>query len=522
MPTVRVASAQAARTAVPAVRRVRNAQTLEPVACVLTTGGATSRVGIQRAARAPWQPDRVLREPRVRLGCPTSGAPGGGPEKAGHPIASSTRTRRGRRSPWTYDEATRAAAERSLREARRCESDPEQLLRRLEAGEAVKVPLRSDLALFVHAVEALRRARDDPSVPKPDSPSLRQLLLFCRRSTALADLRGTERVANALVALSACRAAWLRPLEAWEAASHNAERQLRSLLRHLVARYDVPPFFDAAWLEGLTPEGALHQQWYLLVASGTNIRKAPGLPIPLTKRQAHLFLQAPDDLGILAAFRWAKVLDLGGDDRLARAVLGTRIGTEFGHEDFWDSVVRWFVAHPGLDLARCGPIVDYLWHQKFERQPNLQMKGRTPEALLRDVREWHRGLALARFNPATPASWAPSGIVGYRREEDGRVYEVVERLTAEALREEGAAMGHCVASYTPRCATGATSIWSLRVLHEGERTVRLATIEVRNRDRTVVQVRRRYNNLPKDRDFALMAGWEAAGGPARSEYLVPR
>ena len=33
-------------------------------------------------------------------------------------------------------------------------------------------------------------------------------------------------------------------------------------LRHLIARYEVPVFLDAAWLEGLTAEGIKHQGWY--------------------------------------------------------------------------------------------------------------------------------------------------------------------------------------------------------------------------------------------------------------------
>ena len=137
------------------------------------------------------------------------------------------------------------------------------------------------------------------------------------------------------------------------------------------------------------------------------------------------FLRAPDDFDIPSAFRWAAIIDLGGDERLVRSILGTRIGTTFDFEDFYSSVFRFFIANPILDPAHHGPIVDFLIHQKFvpaahhrpdepegepclvPPRPNLVLKGRTPESLLRAVREWHRSLSYA---PAPRVmSWQPSG-----------------------------------------------------------------------------------------------------------------
>jgi hypothetical protein len=479
------------------------------------------------------------REPCAEPRCPRSGSSQGVDRKVGHSIATITRTRRRRRSPWDRDEAKIAEAERRLRESERWLRDPEGLLQKLEAGEAIKVPLLSEAALFVHSVGELRRSEVAGAPLPADVETLRQLLLFCRRRTALGDGRSSERFANALVALSARRGVWIRPLENWKATTHNADRQFHSLLQHLLATYDVPVFMDAVWFEGLTAEGVQHQDWYLHVATGKNIRTAEGLPVSLTKKQAHHFLRAPDDLGIVAAFRWAKIIDLGGDDRLARAVLGTRIGSAFGDEAFWDSVVRWFIAHPTLHTLHYGPIVDYLQHQKFgdpvrvlpadqppqgPRQPNLCMKGRTDEAVLRAVRDWHR--ELTRSTRVAFSSWEPSGLVGFTQDEEcggeRRVYEIVELLLTEELREEGVAMQHCVASYATACAVGRTSIWSMR-LHIGTgRTIRLATIEVQNRERTIVQVRRQYNKFASKRELKILARWEAAGGPKRAPGLAPR
>jgi hypothetical protein len=308
----------------------------------------------------------------------------------------------------------------------------------------------------------------------------------------------------------------------------------------LIARYEVPVFLDAAWTQGLTPEGVRYQGWYKHIGQGRNIRTADDMPIPLTKRQAHHFLRAPDDFDIPSAFRRAVIIDLGGDERLVRSILGTRIGTAFDAEGFWTSVFRFFIDHPLLDHAHHGPIIDFLLNQKFlpsvpnpltdppgqpplvPPQPNLSLKGRTPESLLHAVREWHHSLSNIRTAPIT--TWGPSGFPPFVHEEgageDRRRFEVTELLTTAELIEEGRAMHHCVGSYAGSCASGRTSIWSLRKWIESGRAVRLATIEVSSKPRSIVQVRRKWNKLPTEGELTLLERWGDAGGPKLSYWLT--
>ena len=60
------------------------------------------------------------------------------------------------------------------------------------------------------------------------------------------------------------------------------------------------------------------------------MRTAKGLPVPLTKRMAHLFLRAPDDVSIPEAFRFTRVLSQGGDERFARSSGNRRWRAETG------------------------------------------------------------------------------------------------------------------------------------------------------------------------------------------------
>src|SRR5262249_40962741 len=153
------------------------------------------------------------------------------------------------------------------------------------------------------------------------------------------------------------------------------------------------------------------QFWFIWLGAGCSVRWLD-LPLPFTKRMAHFFGQAPSDYSIEAALRWGQVLGLGGDARLARAVIGTRLGTHFQHEDFWIEVLRFFIATPTLDLAQAGPIIDFIHYQKFvpqqvavapgriehrqPAQPNFSVKGRTPASLLKLVTLWHQSLGRAR------------------------------------------------------------------------------------------------------------------------------
>src|SRR5262249_48822739 len=151
-------------------------------------------------------------------------------------------------------------------------------------------------------------------------------------------------------------------------------------------------------------------------------------------KQAHHFLRAPEDFDIPSAFRWAVIVDLGGDERMVWSILTTWVGTTFELDDFWLSVFRFFAVHPMLDPAHHGPIIDFLRHQKFEptvpnpiadwpeepalnpAQPNLSMKRRTPESLLRAMGEWHRSLAQDRAKTSA-VTWCPSGFPGFECED---------------------------------------------------------------------------------------------------------
>jgi hypothetical protein len=112
---------------------------------------------------------------------------------------------------------------------------------------------------------------------------------------------------------------------------------------------------DSVWFLGNGREAVRQQGWFLHAATGQNIRTAD-LPLPFTKRMAHQFMEAPAGLTVEAALRWGQIHGFGSTERLARAIIGTRLGTDFEHDDFWTTVLQFFIANPMLDLAQVGPM----------------------------------------------------------------------------------------------------------------------------------------------------------------------
>ncbi len=387
--------------------------------------------------------------------------------------------------------------------------------------------LRDDLERF-HNLLNRRGKQGEPAI---DRQALKRLLTHlakvrCKLLDDVSDRTvhyGEDSHLEAIARLAAHQAHWLRPPETWRPSSKNARRQFISLTQHLLARYDMPMFMLSAWFDSRHRMAPRYRCWYVHLAQGGRLRDC-ALPIVYTKRMAHCFMQAPDDLTVSQAVRWGQVIGLGGDVRLAREIVATRLGERFEHDDFWCSVVRWFVANPMLDPVHINPIIDYLRHQRFvpvdiqvgdqwqqqPQQPNLSMKGRTAATLIRQVEGWHQ--RLSRSNLIQVQQWKSTGLPGLFLTEgqpntsSWRQWSIRELVSSGALVAEGRAMQHCVASYTASCARGQTSIWTLeqRTLGGQEKCV---TIEVMPSGRYICQIRGRRNRLATEQELRVIHHW---------------
>jgi hypothetical protein len=341
---------------------------------------------------------------------------------------------------------------------------------------------------------------------------------------------------DGLLALARHARNWIRPVTDWKPQTHNTRRQFAALARHLFADWPVPSFMDSVWFLGNGRPAVQRQEWFLHIGRGQNIRTAD-LPLAYTKRMAHHFMQAPADFTVEASLRWGQIHGLGGGERLVRAILGTWLGMSFDRDDFWVTVLQFFIANPMLDLVHVGPMIDYIHRQRFDwqdvfvapgvierrgpAQPNFTMKGRTPASLLRQVEAWHRSLAKVR---QPKAQWPPSGIrpfeflEGSERSGNLKVWTITELLSTKALVSEGRRIRHCVATYAHSCAAGACSIWTLEVeTFEGRSTI--LTVEVQNATRLICQARGKCNALPGDKHRGILRRWAEQAGLRLASYV---
>ncbi len=407
----------------------------------------------------------------------------------------------------------RQSADRALRQARRSHN-PSHAIARIFSGELDEQTVADEPLKIV--AQACRKQRA--------AAGLREYLI---QIDSVSKLLTAKESTIAVLNLYRYEGEWLRNPSDWRPRSHNTEKQVSSLAAHLLCEYEPPAFMVGVWYR----KNRTRQRWYIHLGKGGSIRTAAGLPVPLTKRMAHWFTQAPDHYDPRAAIRYGQVRALGGDRRVSDAMLGTRMALDFRDNQFCLELMRFFVRNPMLDTAHYQPIVDYIWNQKYENravfvarglveeegppQPGLSMGGRTPDALLRQVEQWHA--RLGRTARGGLLQWSRLGIPdfelveGKRESRNMRVWRVIELLSSRELEEEGRNLGHCVATYASSCRNRVSSVWSVR-RETATGVTRLLTVELDVKRREIVQVRGLRNRLPDAREMAVLARWAREAG----------
>ncbi|MDQ2792566.1 MAG: PcfJ domain-containing protein, partial [Bacteroidota bacterium] len=133
--------------------------------------------------------------------------------------------------------------------------------------------------------------------------------------------------------------------------------------------------------------------------------------------------------------------------------------------------------------------------------------------VLAQTEQWHRSLTREHRNgdgqaPEAGASWVGLPVADFQA---GSVR--IEQLTSYvALLAEGNAQHNCVATYLQSCRLGRCGIFSLTV--DGTRGL---TVEV-TANRTVVQVRGKYNRWMTQQEHAWITQWLGAARLVLSKH----
>ena len=367
----------------------------------------------------------------------------------------------------------------------------------------------------------LFEANRDHRLRSPDRRALRRLLrtLFRdappRRTGRL--LRGRQAVprlgdragntfVEALAAVAAGRRRWVRPVETFEPPRGEPREVFSALLRHLFATYEVPRVLDEAWFLGAGPDARLRRGWFLHAAGGRSVREC-NLPFPLTRRAAHLFASVEGDFSVDEALRYAQAAAAGASPELAKAIATSGLARLSKAPDYWRSVVEWLAAAKGVNPRLAVTLIRRLRLSQTAGRP-VAVRGRTAASMLRAT----SGLAADETHGA--ADWPASGLAEWRETAGATEWRVAELLSADALREEGRSLRHCVGGYAGRCVSGVSSVWSLTVgrADDPESAERCATVEVCGHTRTIRQVRGVLNRPMVPAERRVLLRWADAAG----------
>ncbi|TNE51755.1 MAG: hypothetical protein EP344_16375 [Bacteroidetes bacterium] len=316
-----------------------------------------------------------------------------------------------------------------------------------------------------------------------------------------------------------------RDLSSWRAPrSADPVRVFKSLSQYLLVRYPMPAVLFETAVRAVTSGNRANfpiVHWFLHVAGGNNLSRAEGLPFQFTRKAAHYLFEAPEELAMLEALRWAQVRAMGGTKATAdlfAQVLGDAYGP---FEQEWAAVIRFVIRHWKKGYREQAlRIIGFIRSQRIEPltinlgefhehvpalYPNFDIRQATEQSLMGRIATWEAHVEQAKHalgkRPFPSVRMQDSYLV---KTSAGTVQ--IRRLrNIRELHHEGTVMRHCVGSYGGVCQEGKVSIWSVRSDLEQKP---LATIELSKRKK-VVQVRGKANSYPDPAVIEAVEKWSA-------------
>lgn len=272
------------------------------------------------------------------------------------------------------------------------------------------------------------------------------LLDYCPQG-GHARFHSTESVLRGLNELFNSRRYWIRDQFDWQPDNNDVTfySLFGSLARHLLATHEVPRFLDSAWWSQ-GAEAKQHRMWFRHIGQGNSML---GLRVAGLKSRpvVRRFLQAPSHYSVPDAIAWAQKR-----------------------------------AEPPAPVP--------IYPAGLSRRRRRRLHGRKSAVL------WHR-IGVNDFH----LTEYRFGILN--------IWRIRQIRRSELLREEGATMKHCVATYEPQCRSGSTTIWSMtRKIFDGKdrKSDRTLTIEVTPR-RVILQALGFRNRRAKKVEREIMLKW---------------
>ena len=297
----------------------------------------------------------------------------------------------------------------------------------------------------------------------------------------------------------------------WFPKSYNLDRQKADFIEWIYCLYPVPQFmfklFTHTDICSFKLDHYIFFDWFIVIAQGGSFAKCS--KELFTKKEAHLFLNAPKNNTVKENFWWAKCSSLKLPHSVKNAVIKRLFGNLDITDSFWHKLlVLLRNCEDEVNVESLSDIMDFLRAKHAPRStPAFSLKGRTFNSLIKLSNEWHREMQLRKFGSQN-LYWPGADIPNWKwtSKKEQTTWKITQLHTSKELYNEGRRMKHCVGSYGSRCVEGASAIFSLTKEDGINPSAKRVTIEI-TKSKRFVQARGRMNQGPKGMDKLVINKW---------------
>jgi hypothetical protein len=273
-----------------------------------------------------------------------------------------------------------------------------------------------------------------------------------------------------------------------------------SIFKMIFSRFKVSSLFIRNYYNLTLKE----KGWLVHILKRNSLKSANELPLPLTKKAAHVFLNIEGDIGLSVkeGLVYSSLLSLGTSKGFAMGVL--RNIRNFAQSEFWVKTMSQFY-HKGLAIENIGDTMDYINQCHYLDNRKINWKQKSVNNLIKDTEEWHvqiirqQEMKRQKYN-----RFKNSEISGFSQEVNEKNYIIKQIKTSIELSTEGHKLNHCVYSYRSSCRKGHCEIFSLRRVDD-LLELPLITIEIRNNK--IFQAKGKFNRKPIDVEWDIIREW---------------
>ena len=290
--------------------------------------------------------------------------------------------------------------------------------------------------------------------------------------------------AGALIKLAEIKYEWKKDLNNFKGGK-NTEKRIQELYQYLLDGYSIP---NGAF--NLIYKGEINTVIRLI--QGESFKKAISTSIVYSKKRTKEILKLLQNNTLETAIRRSQIRWLA-IEQYESAIIKISDFRKEGLEDLKKDFLEFLKKGEFFDSN----LIDQLWDYTKENaiNPKFNFKGRSFNNYLIGMETWHKELTGLKVEK--DYKWDSLDYINHEETigeyEDKKSRYTKEIISYGELFNEGKKQKHCIASYGSSCRNGNKSIISIREKDSTCKISILATFEINNHTKTIVQAKMKFN-----------------------------